>query len=135
VKEASPRIFVVCSDLMFSARIREAGAAHGGVFEFISSAGKFEEAISNLQAELLLVDLHHPALGGPAAEGLIQKLRPDPRSKGAYAMAWGAHTETEMLKSAERAGFDKVMPRSAFVKEMPEVVRRAAGRIRSRREG
>ena len=118
MKEASPRIFVVCTDLMFSARIREAGAAHGGVFEFISSAEKFEEATSNFQAELLLVDLHHPTLGGPAAGELIQKLRAVPRCKGADAMAWGAHTESAMLKSAEHAGFDKVMPRSAFVKEI-----------------
>ncbi len=31
------RIFVVCTDLMFSARIREAGAMPGAVFEFIGS--------------------------------------------------------------------------------------------------
>lgn len=134
MKEAPPRIFVVCSDLMFSARIREAGSAQSSLFEFISSPEQFDEALSNFRTDLLLVDLHHPTLGGPAAEELIQKLRADPRNKGAYAMAWGAHTETGMLNSAERAGFDKVKPRSSFVKEMPEVVRRAASRIRARRE-
>jgi DNA-binding response OmpR family regulator len=128
--EEAQRIFVVCSDLMFSASIREAGQSPGAVLEFIGSAELFDEAISHFQAVLFLLDLHHPELGGEASHGLIKKLRASPRNKGAYAMAWGRHTEPDMLKGAEKAGFDKVMARSAFVKEMPEIVRRAVRRIR-----
>ena len=129
--QEAQRIFVVCTDLMFSARIREAGASPGAVIEFIGSAEKFDEAVENFNAVLFLADLHHPKLGGEAAGDLIKKLRASKRSKGAYAIAWGRHTEPEMLKAAEKAGFDKVMPRSLFVREMPEIVRRAASRIRT----
>lgn len=125
------RIFVVCSDLMFSAKIREAGQSPGAVLEFIGSVEKFEEALNHFQAVLFLLDLHHPKLGGTASHELIKKLRGSPRNKGAYAIAWGQHTEPELLKGAEKAGFDKAMPRSAFVKEMPEIVRRAVSRIRT----
>ncbi|MEE9276504.1 MAG: hypothetical protein V3V62_14460 [bacterium] len=129
--EEPQRIFVVCSDLMFSARIREAGVSPGAVLEFISTPEAFEEALENFRAVLLLVDLHHPTLGGEAAAGLVKSLRASPRNKGAYAMAWGRHTEPELLKGAERAGYDKVQPRSSFVREMPDIVRRAVNRIRS----
>jgi len=71
------------------------------------------------------------ALGGAAASDLVKKLRASAKNKGAYAMAWGAHTEVDLLKGAERAGFDKVLARSAFVREMPEIVRRAVSRIRT----
>ena len=129
--EEAQRIFVVCTDLMFSARIREAGALPGAVFEFIGSEEKFEQAVENFNAVLFLCDLHHPKLGGEAAGELMKKLRASKRCKGAYAIAFGKHTEPELLKAAEKAGFDKVMPRSLFVKEMPEIVRRAASRIRT----
>ncbi len=129
--EEARRIFVACSDLFFSAKIREAGASPGAVFEFINTPEAFEAALQSFQAVLFLADLHHPKLGGEAANELVKKLRASPKNKGAYAMAWGAHTQPEMLKGAERAGFDKVMPRSAFVKEMPEIVRRAVSRIRT----
>jgi DNA-binding NarL/FixJ family response regulator len=131
VAEEAQRIFVVCTDLMFSARIREAGALPGAVFEFIGSEEKFDMAIENFNAVLFLCDLHHPKLGSEKAGEMIRKLRASKRGKGAYAIAFGMHTEPEMLKAAEKAGFDKAMPRSLFVKEMPEIVRRAASRIRT----
>ena len=129
--EEAQRIFVVCTDLMFSARIREAGTSPGAVFEFIGSEEKFDMAVENFNAVLFLCDLHPPTLGGEAAGELIKKLRASKRGKGAYAIAFGKHTEPDLLKAADKAGFDKVMPRSLFVKEMPEIVRRAASRIRT----
>ncbi len=129
--QEAQRIFVVCTDLMFSARIREAGVSPGAVLEFIGSVEKFDEAVENFNAVLFLADLHHPKLGGEVAGELIKKLRASKRGKGAYAIAWGRHTEPDLLKAAEKAGFDKVMPRSLFVREMPEIVRRAASRIRT----
>ncbi|MEK6711240.1 MAG: hypothetical protein AABZ64_11760 [Nitrospinota bacterium] len=129
--EEPKRILVVCSDLMFNAKIREAGLAPGAALEFVGTPEKYDEALQNFRIVLLLVDLHHPALGGAAAHELVRKLRGSPKNKGAYAMAWGAHTEADLLKGAERAGFDKVLARSAFVREMPEIVRRAVSRIRT----
>jgi CheY-like chemotaxis protein len=129
--EEAKRIFVVCTDLMFSARIREAGASPEAVLEFIGSAEKFDMAAENFNAVLFLMDLHHPKLGGDKAGELVQKLRDSPRNKDVYAIAFGRHDEPELLKNAGKAGFDKVMPRSLFVREMPEIVRRAASRIRT----
>lgn len=129
--EEPRRILVVCSDLMFSAKIREAGLSPGAALAFAGTPEQYDEALQNFRIVLLLVDLHHPALGGAAASDLVRKLRANPKNKGAYAMAWGAHTEVDLLKGAERAGFDKVLARSAFVREMPEIVRRAVSRIRT----
>ena len=99
--------------------------------EFVGTPEKYDEALQNFRVVLLLVDLHHQTLGGAASHDLVKKLRASAKNKGAYAMAWGAHTEVDLLKGAERAGFDKVLARSAFVREMPEIVRRAVSRIRT----
>ncbi|MBI2132994.1 MAG: hypothetical protein HYT99_09390 [Candidatus Tectomicrobia bacterium] len=115
------------------------GCIRGGVpwnapaaaLAFAGTPEQYDEALQNFRIVLLMVDLHHPALGGAAASDLVRKLRANPKNKGAYAMAWGAHTEVDLLKGAERAGFDKVLARSAFVREMPEIVRRAVSRIRT----
>ena len=114
-----------------AASIREAGQSPGAVLEFIGSAEKFDDALNHFQAVLFLIDLHHPKLGGEVSYDLVKKLRSSPRNKGAYAIAWGRHTEPDLLKGAEKAGFDKAMARSVFVKEMPEIVRRAVSRIRT----
>ena len=125
------RIFLVCDDLMFSAGVREAAAAEGAALEIIDSEEKFEEALERLRPTLFLADLHHRRLGGEEAGELVRKLRADEQTRDAFAVAWGKHTEPGLLRSAGRAGFDRVMPRSLFVEEMPEIVRRAAARTRA----
>lgn len=120
------RVLVVCADLMFSAGIREAGISLGVPLEFIDSQEAWEKALGRFRAPLLLADLHHHALGGERAGALVAALRASGKNARAYAVAWGRHTEPGLLQSAVRAGFDRAMPRSLFVREMPELVRRAA---------
>ena len=123
------RILVVCSDLMFSGGIRAEGGSQGIVLEFIDSGDKFDEALEKFHVALFMLDLHHHKLGGERADQLVKKLKASEKNKDAYTIAWGKHTEPELLKSAMRAGFDKVVPRSLFVKEMPEYIRQAASRV------
>ena len=127
--EETRRVFVVCSDLMFSGGIREVGISQGVELEFIDSEVKFDEALEKFRATLFMSDLHHHKLGGERAGKLVKKLRANQKNQDAYTIAWGKHTEPELLKSASQAGFDKVVPRSLFVKEMPEYIRQAASRI------
>ena len=126
--EEAKRIFVVCSDLIFSGGIRAEGSSQGIALEFIDSEEKFDEALEKFHAALIMTDLHHHKLGGEKAGELVKKLKTSEKNKDAYTIAWGKHTEPELLKSATRAGFDKVVPRSLFVKEMPEYIRQAASR-------
>lgn len=128
MKEGASRVFVVCSDLMFSAGIREAGISRGVTLEFIDSEEQFDEALEKFHAALFMSDLHHHKLGGERAGKLVKKLKASQKNKDAYTIAWGKHTEPELLKSATRSGFDKVVPRSLFVKEMSEYLREAASR-------
>ncbi|MDE0340752.1 MAG: hypothetical protein OXI82_01305 [Nitrospinae bacterium] len=127
--EETKRVFVVCSDLMFSGGIRAEGSSQGIVLDFIDSEERFYQALESFRAVLFMSDLHHHKLGGERAGELVKKLKASEKNKDAYTIAWGKHTEPELLKSATRAGFDKVVPRSLFVKEMPEYIRQAASRI------
>ncbi|MDE0332555.1 MAG: hypothetical protein OXL41_11865 [Nitrospinae bacterium] len=124
--EEAKRVFVVCSDLMFSGGIRAEGSSQGILLEFIDSEERFQEALDSFRVTLFMSDLHHHKLGGERAGELVKKLKASEKNKDAHTIAWGKHTEPELLKSAMRAGFDKVVPRSLFVKEMPGYIRQAA---------
>ena len=94
----------------------------------MDSLEKFEAALEGFRAALFLLDLHHHALGGEKAGELLGKLRRSAAGREVFSVAWGRHTEPELLKSAGRAGFDRSIPRSLFVEELPDLVRRAAAR-------
>ncbi|HUG38964.1 MAG TPA: hypothetical protein VMM12_00680 [Longimicrobiales bacterium] len=110
-----PMIAALVADLMFASRVR--GAAPGA--KTVHHADALAEAVGR-GTRLVLVDLH-------AGEALAA-IR-GVRAAGATAtiVAFGSHVETEVLQSAREAGADRVMARSAFVRELPSLVARAVG--------
>ncbi len=42
-------------------------------------------------------------------------------------LAFGRHTEAQLLRSARQAGCDRVFPRSTFVEELPRLLEELAG--------
>ena len=103
-------IVALVADLMFAARIR--GPAPD------ARTGHDPEALRGAlgpATRLILVDLH--ARGAVAA---IPGFREAAAS--ARVVAFGSHLETEALEAAREAGADRVMARSAFVRELPGLV-------------
>lgn len=108
-------IAALVADLMFASRIRgvapEAKTVHG-VDGLLAAVGP--------ETRLILVDLH-----ARDAIAAIERVRGGAAHTGAPIIAFGSHVDTEALQTARNAGADRVMARSAFVRELPGLVEEA----------
>lgn len=108
------------ADLMFASRVRGAAAAIGVEAKTVSRADALVEETRRLRPRLVLLDLEARGVDVPA---LVARLREDPDTAGVPIIAFGSHVNREALQGARRAGVDRVLARSAFVRELPELLR------------
>ena len=103
------RVLVVVPDLFFATRIAATAQALG-VENTACTAAEALEACRREPPDLVILDLH--GSGDPA--GLARALKADPASGGARIVGFYSHVDQETRRTAEAAGVDEVLPRSAF---------------------
>ena len=114
------RIIAAVDDLFFAARIRGTAEQLGIRADFPKSADAiFEESKRDTPA-LLIVDLH-ARLCDPFA--LAESFKQEAQLRGIPIVGFFSHVQTELLQRARQAGMDYVMPRSAFTRKLPEILR------------
>ena len=113
--------------LVFRSRI-EATAEAAGVPVIVS--GTIEELLERMRERgtgAVLVDLGagdaDSADGAAIAAIRTLKGLPNPPA----IVAWGSHVDVEAFEAARVAGADRVLPRSAFTRRLPEILRELAG--------
>ncbi len=111
----APRGLLLSDDLIFTSRVTGTARALGLTVRAARSVEALE-AMAREQAPLgVLVDLGNPGLEVP---DLIARLRAAcpvmPR-----VVAYGSHVDAAGLRAARAAGCDLVLPRSAFVEQLP----------------
>lgn len=109
-------VLVVVDDLFFSAKIGETIRQLGGKPRFAAEASEIpgESEASPLAA--IIVDLD---LSRTDAVGLISHLKADEATRDVPMMAYGRHTRPEAFVRARKAGCERAVPRSEFVKRLP----------------
>ena len=107
-------VIALPADLVFASRLRTTAQQAGVSALVVRTEAEFEEALQSEPRALALIDLDARKVDAPA---LIRRLR----AAGAQnrIIAFGSHVATESLKAAREAGADRVMARSAFVRELP----------------
>ena len=108
-------IAALVADLMFASRIR--GPAPGA--KTVHNTDGLLKVLGP-RTRLVLVDLH--ARGALEAIPGIREAAPE-----STIVAFGSHVETDALQAARQAGADRVMARSAFVRELPALVQAHGG--------
>jgi len=53
---------------------------------------------------------------------VAQKIKADEQTKQIELLGFFSHVQTDLQKAAEQAGFDRVIPRSAFAKSLPQIL-------------
>lgn len=113
---------VVCTDLFFAVKIDDAAKRAGIQPKFLKSRDSLVEAARG-GAALVVLDLNCRDVD---AASLLRDLASDPATAHIPAVAFVSHVQTELIRSARETGYGRVLARSAFVKELPELMRAAA---------
>ena len=139
-------IFVFIDDLMFSGRVISTLEAAEYQVELLDradrlgagvdtregdvpgehlhgEAGALIDRVSQLQPALMIFDLNNPHI--PWREWL-PVLKSSPATRRIPILAFGQHTDVEGLTTAKEAGVVAALARSAFVSDIPGLVRKYA---------
>ena len=104
-------VIVVVDDMFFASKIRATAEALGIEVSFPRSKEALVEKARD--AELILVDLHNQKID---AVELAQQL------SGVKLIGFFSHVETELRQRALAAGYDSVIPRSVFARDLAEIL-------------
>jgi len=114
----SPCVVFLGNDLMFQSRIGSVVRSSGFRFLAIRDVSKFPEGLGNeTQVKWVLVDLGMAGLKLPELPGLVRTSAP-----GARLLGYGAHVQKDVLDLAVESGFDLVLTRGQFDRDMAEIL-------------
>ena len=115
----------VVDDMFFISKIRETGKALGMVVNFPRNLDALRATIAEDVPELILVDLHHRKLD---AIQLASELKANERLKGVLLLGFFSHVQVDLQRQAVQAGYDAVLPRSIFFRDLAKIL---AGEIKA----
>jgi CheY-like chemotaxis protein len=120
---ANQKILAVLDDLFFTVKINEAAKRAGVPVEFVKTA---KDALDKAQAHppLIILDLNCTALD-PVK--LIEDLKSHAALKEIPLIGYVSHVQAELIQKAREAGCDQVLARSAFSKDLPQILKRHTG--------
>lgn len=119
----SRSIIAAVDDIFFASKIR-AVAEHLGLK--IHFARGLESVIANareLKPDLIIVDLHSSKIE-PIA--LAKALKSDNELRSTQLLGFFSHVQTALKQQAEEAGYNHVLPRSAFTKDLAAILEGSA---------
>jgi len=77
------------------------------------------EKAYEMKPQLILVDLHNQKLD-PVV--LAKDLKADEQLREVPLVGFFSHVQTELQRKALAAGFDQVLPRSVFSRDLPNIL-------------
>ena len=110
-------VIAVVDDMFFASKIRAVAEAVGVPIIFPRNKEALIEKAS--EARLIVVDLHNQKMDSMA---LAKELKADERLRPIPILGFFSHVETELQRNALAAGFDRVLPRSAFSRNLAEIL-------------
>lgn len=112
-------IIAVVEDLFFASKIRGTGEQVGSRVQFVKS---IPDAMAKAGAEnpaLVVVDLN---AGCCDAVELARAFKGDDNLNTIPLLGFFSHVQAELQQAALAAGFDNVMPRSAFTNQLAQIL-------------
>jgi CheY-like chemotaxis protein len=116
-------ILVVVDDLLFLSKIQQTAKLLGASVEAVDP-GKLEERMALSAARAVILDLNHRS--GSAVE-VLRALKSNQATAGTPVVAFLSHVQTELASAARAAGCDVLLARSAFTRELPQLLEKYAG--------
>ena len=112
-------VIAVVDDLFFASKIRGTAEQLGVAVTFARTADALAEAARRELPALIICDLHSQRVD---PNELAKLLKADEQLRSIPLLGFFSHVQTELQREAEQAGFDQVLPRSAFTKHLSEIL-------------
>jgi CheY-like chemotaxis protein len=112
-------VVAAVDDMIFAAKIRTTAQHLGVELNFPRSLDSLIEAVKQSAPALVIVDLHLQRYDPFAIAPLLKE---DEDMRETPLVGFFSHVQTELQRRAEAAGFDRIWPRSAFTKRLPEIL-------------
>ena len=119
MEKTTVRILAAVNDLFFVGKISAAAQRTGVPVEFVRSEPELLQKTES-PAAMLLLDLNDARLN-PVA--LVAKLKADPLRKDLRVIGFVSHVQTDLIRAADQAGCDLVLPRSVFSQQLDDLLR------------
>lgn len=113
-------IIAVVDDLFFASKIRGTAEQFGVAVKFARNVDALTEAARRDPPSLIICDLHSQKTD-PIE--LAKLLKADEQLRSIPLLGFFSHVQTELQRQAEQAGFDRVMPRSAFSTHLVQILK------------
>lgn len=117
-------VLAAVEDLMFRGKVSATADALDIEASFPRSAKKLLEAAAQSPPDLFVLDLNS-ARYEPLK--LVESLKEDPATKNVPVVGFLSHVQKDLAVAARQAGCDRVMARSAFTKDLPEILSGGTG--------
>jgi CheY-like chemotaxis protein len=112
-------ILAIVDDLIFLSKIQETAKRLNVVVRPVAP-GDLSEFVGTATPEAAIIDLNHAS--GKALE-VVRSLRATGQSRPLMLVGFASHVQTDLITEARQAGCDLVLPRSAFVRQLPDLLR------------
>jgi CheY-like chemotaxis protein len=112
-------IIAIVDDLFFASKIRGTAEELGVKVRFVRNVDAMPESARSSQPSLIICDLHSQRVD---PMDLARRLKADEQLRSITLLGFFSHVQTELQHQAKEAGFDQVIPRSAFSKHLGEIL-------------
>ncbi|MBD0370849.1 MAG: response regulator [Pyrinomonadaceae bacterium] len=116
---AEGTIIVAVDDMFFAAKIHATAEAVNVPLRFVRQAEELIQAARDETPSLIIFDLHSQRLD---PFELARRLKADEELRHIRLLGFFSHVQTELERRAREAGFEQVMPRSAFSRRLAEIL-------------
>jgi CheY-like chemotaxis protein len=113
-------ILAAVEDMFFASKIRAAAEALGVNIKFHRRVESLVAAAGEQSPNLILVDLHNEKLD---AVELAQQLKSNESLRTIPLLGFFSHVQTDLQRRAVEAGFDQVIPRSVFSRDLAAILK------------
>lgn len=112
-------VIAVVDDMFFISKIRATAKALGMVVKFPRNLEAFRATVSDDTPNLIVVDLHNEKINPIQLAAEVKK---DDRLKSIPLLGFFSHVQTELQREASQAGYDQILPRSIFARDLASVL-------------
>ncbi len=116
-ERAGPKVAALAPDLMFASRIQGAARGVGADARTLATADAVLAQVRAGWPGLVIVDLEARAVDAVALIRAVKSV------SAVSVVAFAAHVNAQVIAAARAAGADRVLARSAFVRELPRLLR------------